>query len=57
MRSEREAEFADRLALEFSLLTNCEIGRSDVLAALAAAGLKLVLDGEGDAFFALAETE
>jgi hypothetical protein len=52
-----EAELADRLALELNILDECKINGVQVLGALAAAGLKLVVDEGDDAFVAYEEAE
>ena len=55
MRDGIEAEYADRLALELNVLDGCKVHGVDVLGALSAVGLKLVLDDAGDASVAYEE--
>jgi hypothetical protein len=52
-----EAERAERLAVELSVLDECNISTLDVLGALAATGLKLVEDMRDDAFAAYEAVE
>jgi hypothetical protein len=52
-----EAELADRLALELSVLDECSVSGLDVLRALAAIGLKLVADEGDEAFVAYEKTQ
>jgi len=50
-----ESELADRLALELNLLDECNLRGVEVLGALAATGLKLVVDESGEASVAYEE--
>jgi hypothetical protein len=47
-----EHELADWLALELNTLEGCNVRARDVLAALAATGLKLVRDSGDEAYLA-----
>ena len=57
MRNGFEDELADRLALELSILDDCKISGMDVLGALAATGLKLVVDDDDEASVAYDEDQ